>query len=130
MRELSEDYGEPDREPSRLGCMIGAALCGLSAMVTVALIAWLFFTLTAKAHEAPAGWQYDAMCCSSIDCYQAPADDVKETPAGYQLSTGEVIPYGDRRIKRSRDEFFHECKPGGIKDGKYSFCLYVPDRGF
>lgn len=60
MRELSEDYGaprdydasEPDRVPSRLGCMIGAALCGLSAMVTVAVIAWLFFTLTAHAHEA------------------------------------------------------------------------------
>jgi len=48
MRELSEDYGaprdydasEPDREPSRLGCMIGAAPCGLSAMVVAALLAW------------------------------------------------------------------------------------------
>jgi len=48
----SEPYEDPDREPSRLGCAIGAALCGLSAMIVVAGFMWLFMTWTAKAHEA------------------------------------------------------------------------------
>jgi hypothetical protein len=87
------------------------------------------FAAPAMAHQAPAGWQYDSSCCSGIDCYQAPTSDVKETMNGYQLSTGEVIPYSDRRIKRSRDEYFHECKPGGDAKSQHSFCLYVPDRG-
>lgn len=84
----------------------------------------------AEGHEAPTGWQYDFSCCSAADCYQAPTGDVKETPEGYRLSTGEVIPYSDRRIKLSKDEFFHECKPGGDPKSEHSFCLYVPDRGY
>jgi hypothetical protein len=83
----------------------------------------------AAAHQAPAGWQYDPSCCAGVDCYQAPPSDVKETKYGYQLSTGELIPYSDHRIKRSRDEYFHECKPGGDNRSQHSFCLYVPDRG-
>lgn len=84
----------------------------------------------AFAHEAPSGWQYDAACCSGMDCMQAPKEDVKETSEGYRLSTGEVIAYSDHRVRRSHDEFFHECKPGGDMSSKHSFCLYVPDRGF
>ncbi|TGS19198.1 hypothetical protein EN852_002475 [Mesorhizobium sp. M2E.F.Ca.ET.209.01.1.1] len=83
----------------------------------------------ASAHQAPAGWQYEPSCCAGVDCYQAPPSDVKETKYGYQLSTGELIPYSDHRIKRSRDEYFHECKPGGDNSSQHSFCLYVPDRG-
>lgn len=83
----------------------------------------------ASGHQAPEGWQYDPSCCAGVDCYQAPPSDVKETKYGYQLSTGELIPYSDHRIKRSRDENFHECKPGGDMKSQHSFCLYVPDRG-
>jgi hypothetical protein len=88
-----------------------------------------FLGVPASAHQAPAGWQYDPSCCAGVDCYQAPPSDVKETKYGYQLSTGELIPYTDHRIKRSRDEYFHECKPGGDAGSQHSFCLYVPDRG-
>jgi hypothetical protein len=93
-------------------------------------IAFIMSCAPAGAHQAPTGWTYDGSCCSNADCYQAPAGDVKETPQGYVLSTGEAIPYSDPRIKRSRDEFFHECKPAGVPRGKHSYCLYVPDRGF
>lgn len=86
--------------------------------------------MVAYAHTAPTGWQYDASCCSGMDCQQAPAGDVKETPEGYRLSTGELIPYNDRRVKLSKDEFFHECKPAGDMSSPHSFCLYVPDRGY
>ena len=103
-----------------------AALVGSTIIIALALL-----LAPAHAHQAPTGWQYGPECCSSADCYQAPATDVHETPDGYFIeSNGETIPYGDKRIKRSKDEFFHECKPGGIPTSKRSFCLYVPDRGF
>ncbi|MER9330379.1 hypothetical protein [Mesorhizobium sp. M0488] len=89
----------------------------------------VFLSDPVAAHQSPKGWQYDSSCCSGMDCYQAPTSDVKETKYGYQLSTGELIPYSDSRIKRSRDEFFHECKPGGDANSQHSFCLYVPDHG-
>ncbi|WFP77930.1 hypothetical protein [Mesorhizobium sp. WSM4906] len=98
----------------------------LRLLAAIALAA--FLPAPAIAHQSPKGWQYDSSCCSGMDCYQAPTSDVKETKYGYQLSTGEVIPYSDSRIKRSRDEFFHECKPGGDAKSQHSFCLYVPDH--
>ncbi|MBZ9819985.1 hypothetical protein [Mesorhizobium sp. CA4] len=98
-------------------------------LVLPASIVTSFLCVPALAHQAPAGWQYDPSCCAGVDCYQAPPSDVKETKYGYQLSTGELIPYSDHRIKRSRDEYFHECKPGGDTQSQHSFCLYVPDRG-
>lgn len=100
-----------------------------SAVALLVLIGSAFLSTSAGAHDAPAGWSYDIECCSGIDCYQAPASDVKETREGYLLSTGELIPYSDRRIRRSRDEFFHECKPGGMTGSQRSLCLYVPERG-
>lgn len=109
--------------------MPAAMAVGLA--VGVAALAILSIsTRHAWPHDAPTGWSYDAACCSGLDCAQAPKEDVKETPAGYELSTGEIIPYGDRRIRRSRDEFFHECKPGGDMSSPRSFCLYIPDRGY
>ncbi len=95
----------------------------------LALIGSASLGTPASAHNAPSGWSYDIECCSGIDCYQAPSSDVKETKEGYLLSTGELIPYSDRRIRRSRDEFFHECKPGGETGSRRSLCLYVPERG-
>jgi hypothetical protein len=101
----------------------------LAIAASVLFLAMLFGG-KAWPHVAPTGWQYDAACCSGMDCQQAPANDVKETPEGYRLSTGEVIAYHDHRVRRSRDEFFHECKPAGDMTSMHSFCLYVPDRGF
>ncbi|TGP24857.1 MULTISPECIES: hypothetical protein [unclassified Mesorhizobium] len=106
------------------GC--SGRLQSLRLFPAIALAALL--SAPAAAHQAPKGWQYDSSCCSGMDCYQAPMADVKETKYGYQLSTGELIPYSDSRIKRSRDEFFHECKPGGDSNSQHSFCLYVPDH--
>ena len=85
----------------------------------------------AAAHQAPAGWNYGVECCSSLDCFQEAPGEIVETPLGYRVrSTGELIHYADGRIKRSRDEFFHRCSPGGDATAKRSICLYVPDRGF
>jgi len=136
MRELSEDYGEPDREPSRLGCAIGAALCGLSAMIVVAGFMWLFMTWTAKAHDAlptaamPQGWSYPWSCCSGQDCREIDASRVKETRSGYQMPTGEIIPYsGDKRLKDSPDGEYHWCSVAGAEDS-HTICLFAPPKSY
>lgn len=85
----------------------------------------------AGAHEAPTGWSYSAACCSGIDCSQMHTD-VKTTTNGWLITeTGETVPYSDRRIKGSGDEFFHRCaKLVEGKDTGQTRCLYVPGMGF
>ncbi|HET6409115.1 MAG TPA: hypothetical protein VFG14_14600 [Chthoniobacteraceae bacterium] len=89
----------------------------------------------ALAHDAkptasqPLGWAYDYSCCSLADCREVKDSAVKEDSRGFTIvATGELIPHGDKRLKRSKDEFFHWCSAGGRPDSK-SLCLYVPDRG-
>ena len=63
--------------------------------------------------------------------WQLASSEVEEGPVGYRIRlTGEIIPYSDARIKLSKDEFFHQCTPGGVIDAIRSICLYVPDRGY
>jgi hypothetical protein len=100
--------------------------------------AFLFLAVAlAQAHEAtdvngqPLGWTYGWECCSGMDCSVSGDRAISEIREGYRVEmTGEVIPYGDKRIKRSRDEFLHRCTPGGVATAPRSICLYVPDRGF
>jgi len=84
----------------------------------------------ALAHNAPLGWSYGWECCNTKDCRQVPDGAIKEGPEGYIVPTGEVVSYNDKkRVKRSRDQFFHWCTRGG-KDDTATICVYVPDRGF
>ena len=84
---------------------------------------------SAYGHEAKAGWEYE-YCCSSRDCREVTTAAVKEDEKGFTIAaTGEIIPYGDTRIKRSKDEYFHWCSVAGLNDSR-SICLYVPDRGY
>lgn len=91
----------------------------------------------ARAHEVmnasgqPTGWKYGFECCSALDCSQSSPADVSEVPEGYRINrTGEVVPYSDSRVKRSKDEYFHRCTHQANPDDPRSICLYVPDRGF
>lgn len=77
----------------------------------------------------PLGWSYDYSCCSLADCREVKTKAVKEDDRGFTIvATGELIPYGDPRLKRSKDEFFHWCSVAGRPDSR-SLCLYVPDKG-
>lgn len=135
--DASDIDGERETTSRRVGCMIGAALCGISAMIVVSLFAWLFMTLTARAHEAaatvamPLGWSYPFSCCSNQDCKQATDAEVREVVKGYLVTmTGEIVPYGDKRIKDSPDGLFHTCQVAGdFKEGRV-LCLFVPPRSF
>ncbi len=105
-------------------------LLGAIEIVLAAIALLLFSQYSAHSHDAPTGWRYGFECCSTIDCRQLKSEEIGETPNGYLLfRTGEQIPYGDKRVKQSRDEFFHQCTPGGRIDADRSICLYVPDRG-
>lgn len=103
----------------------------------LAALLCFFMASTAQAHDAiptatqPLGWTYDYSCCNTMDCSQAVDGLIKVTKEGYQVATtGEVIPWTDKRLKRSKDEFYHRCTPGGKADAPRSLCLYVPDTGF
>jgi len=138
----SEPYEDPDREPSRLGCAIGAALCGLSAMIVVAGFMWLFMTWTAKAHDAPSGMSYPSWCCQGTradgtgDCDPIPSRTVKEIPGGWVITIGPgdhplvtknhvfVKKYGEER--RSTDGEYHICL---WPDENTARCFLSPDKG-
>lgn len=95
-----------------------------------ALIFGVLWWTGAYSHQAPLGWNYDATCCSGVDCRQVADDAVLEKSDGYHIAaTGEVIPYNDKRIHDSKDEFFHWCSYGGLPTSK-TICLYRAPRGF
>jgi hypothetical protein len=124
--------------------------CGW-ALVAAGIVAWLvlagfcafLFGLTsvllasgAYAHQAlptaaqPQGWSYPMSCCSLMDCRQASEGEVRETAGGYLLTTtGEVVPYMDKRVKDSPDGLFHTCQQGGNFDTGRVLCLFRPPRG-
>lgn len=73
---------------------------------------------------------YEYRCCSDRDCRPVAEDAISEGPNGYVVkATGEVIPYNDKRIRQSPDQFFHWCSVGGKPDSR-TLCIYVPNRGF
>ncbi len=85
-------------------------------------------------HDAPSGWAYPVECCSNLDCREVADADVREGPDGYVIpATGEVVPYGDARVKDSPDGRFHWCALGdGLSRPRETstICLFVPPRGF
>lgn len=120
----------------RLPRIILWAIYGLTVIEVILVVILLLTLRPAAAHDAPPsktqplGWTYDYSCCSAFDCREVGNLAVSTTKEGYVVKlTGEVIPYGDHRIKRSKDEFFHQCTIGGDPNAKRSICLYVPDTG-
>lgn len=70
------------------------------------------------------------LCCSDRDCRQAGDGEVRETPQGYLLvTTGEVVPYRNYRVKPSPDGLFHVCQQAGNFDTGRVLCLFAPPRG-
>jgi hypothetical protein len=88
----------------------------------------------ARAHDAlptatkPLGWSYPFSCCSGYDCREILNSKVRETGYGYQVPSGELVPYSDQRIKDSPDGEFHWCTVAGAEDGR-TICLFAPPRG-
>lgn len=98
----------------------------------------LLLALPAAAHEAPTGWSYSTFCCSGRDCAEAPSGAVTITPDGFAivLQPGEhpmvtqrtfkaLVPFGDKSLLQSGDEFFHVCIVSGAVR-----CFYAPPMGY
>jgi hypothetical protein len=108
----------------------------MRTLVLAGALAAILAPPPAGAHEAPptgqqpVGWTYPWACCSGQDCGRADGD-VTEGPDGYVIGhTGEVVPYGDRRVKDSPDGEFHWCAHRAGIDAGRTICLFVPPRGF
>lgn len=86
----------------------------------------VFLSTGALAHSHY-GWE----CCSGRDCKPIPVGDVKVTANGWHIKiTGEVIPFGDKKIKNSPDGEFHRCARSADFSAKgVTLCLYVPPAG-
>lgn len=103
----------------------------ITLYAVLAFLVVIMFAAFSRAHEAPTGWSYSLLCCSNKDCHEVEQGGVKEGPEGYTLAaTGEVVAYGDKRLKDSPDGLFHACQQGGDFDNGRIICLYVPPRGF
>ena len=95
-------------------------------MTRLALILALS-TTPAAAHMAQSGWAYPTECCSGRDCFEFDGARIKETPDGYALPSGTVVPYNDRRLRSSPDDAYHLCVNFV---NKRLMCLFVPPRAF
>lgn len=105
-----------------------AVVFGVIWCIAMLFMLSVFMVLRATAHNAPTGWAYDSDCCSSIDCAPAPSDSVRELPQGVLVvPTGEVIPYGDSRLRDAPDGLVHLCR--SLVDPKRTYCVYLPSKG-
>lgn len=115
----------------------GMAGCSVLIIAVFVALLWVLWPGAARAHDAlptaamPQGWTYPWGCCSNQDCRQATDGEVREVVKGYLLTTsGEIVPYGDKRIKDSPDGMFHACQQGGNIDKGRVLCLFVPPRSY
>ena len=67
---------------------------------------------------------YPSECCSERDCRELQPAEYRETPAGYVLWDGRVIPYGSTRP--SPDGKPHLCER--LID-KRVLCFFAPQGG-
>lgn len=106
-------------KPVLAACLLGAA--------AAACAAW---TGDVRAHDAPTGWSYPQACCSDFDCREVADAAIGEGADGYTIqATGELLGFGDARLKDSPDGRFHWCSAAGAPKGR-TICLFVPPRGF
>lgn len=71
---------------------------------------------------------YPTECCSGKDCSPYDPAQITETPQGYRLHDGTVIPYGEAR--QSKDGRFHRCdyswSPHKLIYSNGRPCFFVP----
>ena len=99
-------------------------------MKIIALLIGMLAASQSLAHEAPKGWSYSTLCCSTTDCREVHPSAIGEGRLGYTIKrTGELLGFFDKRLRDSPDGEFHWCSEAGRDDTK-TICLYIPPRGF
>lgn len=95
------------------------------------LALWAYLS-PARAHDAPSGWQYPAMCCHKVDC--APVDAVKfidgEDKANTKHHSGiSMNPQKYTHRLPSPDSQFHICATPDAaltQYGRTYYCIFTP----
>jgi hypothetical protein len=86
-------------------------------------IVLLLATTPVHAHS----W-YDGQCCKEQDCRQTELHEVERRENGWFVtSTLELIPFDDKRIRRSLDALIHVCLEPKYFSGQQVRCLYIPE---
>jgi hypothetical protein len=102
-------------------------LVGLVMIVaSVVLVASVIVTGRASAHD----W-YPFACCHDRDCREVPAGAIAPVPGGWRVPSGEVVPYGDKRVRITPSESgdtWHWCTQSGRTDTR-TLCLFTPAMG-
>lgn len=89
----------------------------------------ILMTGPALGHTSVQTWSYPTACCGGHDCREVvPPQKVSVDYRGFTVPSGEVVGYGDGRLKESKDEFYHWCTLGGSDSGG-TICLFVPPFG-
>ena len=63
------------------------------------------------------------LCCGDQDCELVPEENVKITPQGYRLTTGEVVPYAE--TLKSEDGHFWRCHRFDAAQSRR--CFFAPE---
>lgn len=84
--------------------------------------------------EAAAHKWYPWQCCSNRDCMEITKDDVIEGANGITIrATGELVPWGDKRIKFTPPDDpnngYHWCRKMAGPEKDKTICVYLPERG-
>jgi hypothetical protein len=107
--------------------------CG-SAFGMGAIIAAACALPPASAHN----W-YEERCCENEHCEPMADGAVRETSKGYEMPSGELLPYADSRVRQSHDMRYHWCHARDATANRHreipfgpesAICLYVPPKSF
>jgi hypothetical protein len=87
-------------------------------------------SLVLLIHQAPAGWKPTRwLAAPTTTAARWLRKSIGEVPDGYLVrTTGELLHYGDKRLRPSPDGDFHWCSAAGSNTGR-TICLFVPPRG-
>lgn len=108
--------------------VLGPVMIALWLLIATVEPAWPHDALPTAAR--PQGWSYPFACCSGYDCREVSSKAISERPEGYVIKgTGEVIAYGDTRLKNSPDGAVHWCSVAGADDSR-TICLFLPPRSY
>jgi hypothetical protein len=111
--------------------MLNSKRSRIALVPFVAALSVPVLAFPAAAHQAPKGWNYPWACCANQDCQEVQSSAISERPNGYVVArTGEVISYGDKRIKDSPDGEYHWCAHQAGLDAGHTICLFVPPKSF
>lgn len=101
----------------------------LGLWLAAAALAVLPGAVLLARHAGAHDW-YPWACCSDFDCREIPDDAVSVTAQGWRVPSGEVIGWGDPRLRvtPAEREGVHWCTEGGRGDGR-TLCLFLPPQG-